>query len=116
MSLHSFLIGTLLLLSMPSLANAAVQDIEAGQLVAAYMVEIDGNFYDVEFVDGTCADLFDGCDSSDDFTFTNGADALTASYALLDQVFVNTSYGPFDEASELTHGCPEGTECHAFTV
>jgi hypothetical protein len=33
-----------------------------GQLLGAKNVLSDGGFYDIVFLEGTCADLFDGCD------------------------------------------------------
>ena len=45
-------------------AGAAVRlEIDgAGQLTDATGVDVDGSLYHVEFVDGTCAALFVGCD------------------------------------------------------
>ena len=70
-------------------AGAATLNVVGGQLVGASGVDVDGTLYDVEFVDGTCVDLFNGCDESSDFMFTTEAAALMASQALLDQVLIN---------------------------
>jgi hypothetical protein len=59
-----------------------------------------GTSYDVEFVDGSCAALFGGCDSFSDFDFNFG-NAGAPTQALLDQVFV----GGFDIDYTLTLGC-----------
>lgn len=59
-------------------------------------MEVDGNLYDVDFLDGTCVDLFDGCDEETDFLFTTSNSALQASRALLDQVLLDSPLGLFD--------------------
>ena len=41
----------------------------SGQLVGAFNVDVEGTFYDVRFVDGTCIDLYEGCDEVGDFPF-----------------------------------------------
>jgi hypothetical protein len=45
-------------------------------------VLVDGSLYDVQFLDGTCIDLYDGCDEVSDFTFQTSASAVLASQAL----------------------------------
>lgn len=72
-----------------------------GKLIGATGVNVEGTLYDVAFVDGTCAEVFSGCDESTDFTFTTATSATAASQALLDQVFL----GAFDAFPELTFGC-----------
>lgn len=67
------------------------------QLTGANDVDVDGAYYDVAFVDGSCNSLFNGCT---DFTFTTSVQALSASQSLLDQVFV----GIYDEYSAATAG------------
>ncbi len=52
-------------------AQAATLDIVGGILHGASGVDVGGTLYDVEFLDGTCIVLFNGCDQSSDFTFTN---------------------------------------------
>ena len=89
----------------------------SGILTGATGVDVDGTLYDVEFVDGTCVALFDGCDSVTDFTFSSEADALAASQALLDQVFLDTAQGDFDADPGLTSGCINTTfgVCEVWT-
>jgi hypothetical protein len=72
----------------------------SGELTGAAGVMVNGASYDVEFVDGTCAAHFGGCDSDSDFTFVQ-ADAYTAAQVLLDQVFT----GAFDTDYTRTFGC-----------
>ena len=43
----------------------------------------------VEFVDGTCFILFDGCDDVSDFQFQSGEHAEAASSALMESVFID---------------------------
>ena len=101
-------------LALASTANAATLLVNAsGILTGATDVDVGGTLYDVEFVDGTCVALFDGCDSANDFDFSTEADALAASQALLDQVFVDTAQGSFDSDPSLTFGC--GSTCFAST-
>jgi hypothetical protein len=101
-------------LALASTANAATLLVNgSGILTGATDVNVGGTLYDVEFVDGTCVALFDGCDSANDFDFSTEADALAASQALLDQVFVNTAQGSFDSDPSLTFGC--SSTCFAST-
>ena len=110
----------LLLISAISLASssafAATLNVVGGQLMGASNVLVDGNLYDVQFLDGTCIDLFNGCDETSDFTFQSEMKALVASQALLNQVFIDAPSGAFDTDPTLTAGCSVGTQCGAFTV
>jgi hypothetical protein len=88
------------------LADAApILQVVDGTLVGATGVVVDGGLYDVEFVTGTCAEVFEGCDSNSDFLFPSREAAGGAARALLDQVFVNTAEGAFDDDVRLTAGC-----------
>lgn len=79
----------------------------SGKLTGATDVSVLGTVYDVVFLDGTCASVFDGCDDHEDFTFGNSQEALFAGQALLDQVFV----GSFDDSPALTFGCSDPSRC-----
>jgi opacity protein-like surface antigen len=81
----------------------------SGQLTGATGVSVNGASYDVEFVEGTCAALFGGCDSISDFPFQNEADATTAMQALLDQVFTDGPVGQFNSDYSMTLGCDTNT-------
>ncbi|MGD2173732.1 MAG: PKD domain-containing protein [Gammaproteobacteria bacterium] len=74
------------LLSLEAVAQPTLI-FDQGKLSGATDVEILGEFYDVEFVDGTCAQFYDGCDESFDFFFTSEGVANEASRALAEQVF-----------------------------
>jgi hypothetical protein len=98
-------------------AQAATLNVVAGELRGASGVDVGGNFYDVQFLDGTCIDLFNGCDEASDFTFNSLASATLASQALSDQVFLDGAEGNFDSQSFLTRGCLPflGVGCFLFT-
>ena len=85
-----------------------------GILTGARNVDVDGLFYDVKFVDGTCHDVFAGCDALSDFQFATFEGAVAAADALLKQVFVDVpSVGNFDTHPELTFGCTDASLCFA---
>lgn len=69
-------------------------------MTGATGVIVGGVSYDVTFADGTCAELFSGCDDKSDFIFDQ-AGALQAAQSLLDQVFIDT----FDTAPNRIRGC-----------
>ena len=78
-------------LSISSTQATVILNVDgSGQLTGAQNVDLGSlGFFNVEFVDGTCIALFDGCNQVADFDFTNEADALLAAQALLDQVLVD---------------------------
>ena len=96
-----------------SAASAATLIVSGGQLLGASDVIVAGDLYNVEFLDGTCIDLYSGCDDVSDFTFQTEAAALLASQALMDQVFVDGAFS-FDTSPSLTFGCPAAL-CLALT-
>lgn len=77
----------------------------SGKLTGARNVDVGGQFYDVDFVEGNCIDLFSGCDAVADFFFQSAASAQLASQSLLDTVFVDGPLGAFDSTPTLTSGC-----------
>jgi hypothetical protein len=80
------------------------------QLLGANGIEINGSFFDVRFVDGTCADLFGVC-SRGNFQFQTQADGFAAAAALLNQVFGSTAGSLFDINPTLTFGCTNTIVC-----
>jgi hypothetical protein len=96
------------LVLMASGAQAATLNVVGGQLMGASGVDVGGDFYDVEFVRGSCIDLFNGCNEDADFVFNSGAHAALASQALLDQVLIDSALGLFDtQPKEVAAGrCP----------
>ena len=97
-----------------STASAATLNVIGGQLFGASGVIVDGSSYNVEFLDGTCIALYDGCNDVSDFTFQTEAAAVLASQALLDQVFVDSA-DLFDTDPTLTNGCTNAFVCGART-
>jgi hypothetical protein len=86
-------------------ASAAKLNIDStGQLLGADGVDVGGTLYDVEFLDGTCLEVFNGC-ADFLFTFQSHEDSVLASSALANQVFggpnANTIY---DNDPSLTNG------------
>jgi len=102
-----------LLLTAPASAAALIVN-GSGQLTGATGVIVNGGSYDVVFLDGTCASLFSGCDSSSDFTFQNAVDATTAANALFGQVFIDGPSGNLDSLPTTVFGCPVGPSCFAI--
>jgi hypothetical protein len=96
-------------------ASAATLNVIGGQLVGASDVNVGGQLYDVEFVEGTCIGLFDGCDSASDFEFATIGGASQASQALFSQVLLDGGSGAFDSDPELTLGCESEIECRIIT-
>ena len=92
------------LVLMASGAQAVTLNVVGGQLMGASGVLVDGSLYDVQFLDGTCADFYSGCDEASDFTFQTEASALLASQALLDQVLIDGPLGSFDDDVASTNG------------
>lgn len=86
-------------------ADAAVPIVVGGELLGATGVNVEGSVYDVEIAEGTCIDLYDGCDDVSDFTFTTLADAALAGQALFDQVYRDGAAGDFDTVPNLNAGC-----------
>ena len=85
-----------------------------GILTGATGVDVDGVAYDVQFIDGSCIGVFDGCLPSS-FAFSTLASASIASQALLDQVFIDDIW-EFDAIPSATSGCSaENQECIAVT-
>ena len=100
-----------------SSAFAATLDVVSGQLMGASGVDVGGTLYDVQFLDGTCIDLYNGCDQVSDFTFQTEAAAGLAAQALLDQVFLDLDddLNGFDSFPQLTNGCADNTRCLTST-
>jgi len=89
--------------------------IDSGELIGATGIKVAGvGTYNVSFNDGSCADLFTGCDEVSDFAFNNFDDVRAAGQALLDQVFVDSTLGQFDTSPALTRGCEDENKCIAF--
>ena len=114
MNVRLFITSILLLVSVQVNATVIHNVDFGGILTGAQNVDVLGTFYDVTFVDGTCADLFDGCDEITDFDFSDISTASAAAHALLDQVLIDSVAGLFDTHPESTKGCTFIEECMTF--
>lgn len=93
---------------------AAILNVVGGQLIGAQNVQVGNALYDVQFVDDSCINIFDGCDDVSDFTFDNALDAVAAGQALLDQVLLDGPEGLFDTDPTATSGCADAFNCFVF--
>jgi hypothetical protein len=93
----------------PAISATLIVD-ASGKLTGATDVSVLGTVYDVVFLDGTCASVFNGCDDHEDFAFSNSRDAPLAALALLDQVLVSS----FDDSPALTSGCTDPLRCSVW--
>jgi hypothetical protein len=109
-------LATVLVMSicLSASANATTLNVAGGQLLGASNVDVGGVLYDVVFTDGSCIDLFSGCDDSSDFAFTAEAEALAVATALDQQVFIDGPEGNFDTLPGLTSGCGNPTLCEVY--
>ena len=115
---RSVLFVTAISILVSNSAQAASITVDAnGLLLGAQDVIVNGASYDVEFIDGTCAEVFGACDIAH-FVFTTLSDAHAASEALFDQVFLDGALGNFDSDQKLTNGChtdPVADQCFVLT-
>ncbi|MCH9673739.1 MAG: hypothetical protein K0U93_20030 [Gammaproteobacteria bacterium] len=105
------------LLGVSALSYGATLLVSNGTLIGARDVEVNGLLYDVAFRDGTCAELYNGCDENSDFTFhtpnNDPSVSLAVTTALMTQVFVDGPAGQFDAVPGLTQGC--AVDCRIST-
>ncbi len=95
--------------SIPSFS--AVLNISNGQLMGATGITVGSNVYDVSFVDDSCINIFDGCNETSDFFFTDITSGHEANLALLEQVLSDSILGDFDSNPALTNGCYSSIRC-----
>lgn len=101
-----------LALSAHASAAPILQVNSNGLLTGAKGVSVLGKLYDVTFVGGSCASIFNGCDGNSDFTFQTWLDSSAASTALLDQVFLDGPAGDFGSKPNNVAGCYSSDYCH----
>lgn len=103
-------------LTFSHLSNSATLTLDfSGNLLGATDIDISGSLYDVSFLDGSCAQVYNGCNSNNDFIF-NSNQAELASQALLSQVFIDSTSGTFDTSVSLINGCESFDECKVYTA
>lgn len=103
-SLFAVIFCAFFLFAMPARAATLIVD-GTGQLRGAEGVIVSGKVYNVQFLEGSCVELFSGCDALSDFDFANRADSLAAAEALLAQVFLDGLQGEFDTDPGSIFGC-----------
>jgi len=111
-------LGTIMLV-YSVISNSATLIVENGVLMGATGVDVNGVLYDVQFLDGTCIELYGGCDEISDAPFANAFDtglAIAANTALLEQVLIDSPLGSFDSSPDLTNGCFVAENCTTFTL
>lgn len=82
---------SIFLMAASNSSSAAILDIDPDtwQLLGAKYVVIESSLWNVSFEDGTCVEVFSGCDHDSDFDFNSRNFARLASQALLDQVLID---------------------------
>jgi hypothetical protein len=107
-----FTVIVVAMLAAPRTVGAApLLVIDNNRLLGVNGVDINGQLFNVQFVEGSCVNLFSGCDDNSDFDFTTGAEAGAAAQALLNQVFAGNS---FDTNPATTVGCSDPAYCAIF--
>ena len=109
------IIAIMVLLISSTSVHSATLVIANGELMGADGITFDGYTASVRFLEGTCVDLFNGCDQPSDIVFqsltsnqTQAKDlAIAANTALLTQVFDTNPL--YDINVGFTYGCSEGT-------
>lgn len=91
-------------------------NVVGGELLGASNVDVNGTLFDVEFVDGTCAAIFDGCDSVSDFDFPTRDLATAAATSLGDSVFIDGPLGNFGSDPTLTVGIDSIAQFRRATI
>ena len=93
---------------------APILQLQAGILTGARGVDVGGVLYDVQFLDGTCAGLYDGCNAGMNFLPMSTLNRSAAADALLGQVFLDGPLGAFDSDPSLTRGCTSAAVCNVI--
>lgn len=98
-------------------AVTLIIDPVTNELTGATGISLQGKHWDVEFLHGSCIEVFSGCDNvGQDFAFNTTAKAGNAAQALLDQVLIDVDPDFFDAHPFRTRGCPSsaGADCRIF--
>ena len=99
----------LLLTSVATNASILVTDSQ-GKLHGARKVEIAdlGGYYNLDIVDGTCAEVFGGCNEASDFYYNNTFEGTRYINALFGSIIDNTIY---DTDPGQINGCEFSSSC-----
>ena len=101
-----------------SATAAPVLQIREGKLVGASNVQVGTGFFDVQFIEGTCAILSSSCSPASAgpaFAFLTASAAAAASQALLDVVLIDSKLGHFDSVPSQVFGCDNVPFCYVLT-
>jgi len=115
--INKLLAVTLFFFSYSSASFSVVLNINGDTLMGASGVDVNGALYDVQFLDGTCSDLYNGCDQNTDFPFTNPNDLNDSALlnAAMTALFEQVLLGVFDTNPDLTNGCVVAGGCQINT-
>lgn len=117
-SITQLLVASLLYFTVTNAHSTMILNIDSGTtLVGVQNLNVNGTLYNVEFIRGTCFDVFGTCDGSATFVFSNEASALLAGQALLDQVFLDLVTGEnFDTEPDIyfAQGCGNYWLCESI--
>lgn len=106
-----FLISSLI--SFNILAAPVFEYNSNGKLFSITNVAYENSVFNIDFVDGTCIEVFEGCDSEDDFPFP-GVSGYQASDFLLNELLTDRN-GLFDQSPYLINGCTDPNLCVIYT-
>ena len=97
--------------SVASGLAAPMLTMSGGQLTGATGLDVGGTPYDVTIMDGTCVDLFSGCDEASDFPFADLTEANTA----VTEIFNLINGSIFENAPPTVLGCSIAVICTIYT-
>ena len=104
---------------VPSI-QAMTLHVTNGKLMGASNVEVLHNsgivLYDLEFLDGSCIQLFGGCDAASDFVFPDSLTASQAANAFFSSLLIDSPQGAFGTQPGLTNGCTVGLSIDSCLV
>ena len=107
----------MLILAVSALSAAPVLVIDNGKLMGAMDVRIGTKVFDVQFSEGTCAQVYGTC-TGESFLFKSLSDAEAASTALIEEVLLDGRWGNFDSDPTLIYGIGPlcGIQCGQITT
>lgn len=106
-SWHRPFLASILLMITSVCPAAQLQISPEGVLTGARNVSLDGRLYNVEFVEGSCDGVFNGCDDPSDFALRSLDLTEAAAEALGSQVLLDA----FDLNPDQVFGCNDPLQC-----